>query len=196
MPGCKRKRSRPVTPGSRSSWRKPVMATTLRGLKSKRARVAGKAAKAVMLLLFSVGGRRIAARAEEVGGVWPWQRAVNVPSATPFITAVLRRGEEILPVFDLAGRLNVQVRGEAPLCLIAKRHDGPLAVCIDGDIPALHMVEESSIRPITWKDSDVKGTCRIGVEEIPIYSLAHLGLVAMNSARESGGGYAKNPGRG
>lgn len=138
----------------------------------------------------------MAARADEVAGIWPWKQAVAVPSGTPFVTAVLRRGEDILPVFDLAGRLNVHVRGESPLCLIAKRHDGPIALCIDTDIPALHMVEEGGIRPVTWKDSDVKATCRIGVEEIPIYSLAHLGLGAVGPARESGGGYAKNPGRG
>jgi hypothetical protein len=102
---------------------------------------------------------------------------VSIPSGTPHLSAVVRHGEDILPVFDLAGRLNVQVKGESLLCLIAKRKDGPMAVCIDGDIPTLQVVSGESIRPVAWKDSDVIGTCRIEAEELPVYSLAHLGLV-------------------
>ena len=167
------------------------MATTLRGLKSKRAQTAQHAVRKVLLLVFSVGGRRMAAKADEVGGVWPWTEAISVPSATPYMTAVLRRGDDILPVFDLAGRLNVQIKREAALCLIAKRHDGPMAVCIDGEIPALQLVEEQTIRPVSWKDSDVRATCSIGTEELPIYSLAELGASASGSHRTvSGGGYA------
>ena len=33
------------------------------------------------LVLFSVGGRPLAAKVEEVGGVWPWTGAMPVPSA-------------------------------------------------------------------------------------------------------------------
>jgi chemotaxis signal transduction protein len=57
-----------------------------------------------MLLVFSVGGRRIATRANDVGGIWLWTEVVSVPSGTAHINAVLRHGEDILPVFDLAGR--------------------------------------------------------------------------------------------
>ncbi len=135
----------------------------------------------------------MAARANDVGGIWPWADVVSVPSGTAHISAVLRRGQDILPVFDLAGRLNVQVKGGALLCLIAKRKDGPMAVCIDSDIPTLQLVSEESIRPVAWKDSDVIGTCRIDAEELPVYSLAHLGLSAMRSLDgESGGSYAKS----
>ena len=167
------------------------MATTLRGLKSKRLVAAKRASRKVMLLVFSVGGRRMAAKADEVGGVWPWTEAIPVPSVTPFMTAVLRRGEDILPVFDLAGRLNVQIKSQTALCLIAKRRDGPMAVCIDGEIPALQLVEEQAMRPVAWKNSDVRATCRVGLEELPIYSLAELGASASESRRTgSGGGYA------
>jgi chemotaxis signal transduction protein len=135
----------------------------------------------------------MAARANDVGGIWPWADVVSVPSGTAHISAVLRRGQDILPVFDLAGRLNVQVKGGALLCLIAKRKDGPMAVCIDSGIPTLQLVSEESIRPVAWKDSDVIGTCRIDAEELPVYSLAHLGLSAMRSLDgESGGSYAKS----
>src|SRR5689334_24767624 len=120
------------------------MATTLRGLKSKRIANATIATRKVMLLVFSVGGRRMAAKADEGGGVWPWTEAIPVPSVTPFMNAVLRRGEDILPVFDLAGRLKVQIKTQTALCLLAKRRDGPMAVCIDGEIPALQLVDEEA----------------------------------------------------
>ena len=172
------------------------MLTTLPGLRSRKIAQGSVKAKSIMLLVFSVGGRRIAARANDVGGIWPWTEVVSVPSGTPHISAVLRQGEDILPVFDLAGRLSVQVTGSSLLCLIAKRKDGPIAVCIDGDIPTLQSVSEESIRPVAWKDSkdsDVIGTCRIDAEELPVYSLAQLGLSAMRSLEgESGGSYAKS----
>lgn len=169
------------------------MLTTLPGLRSRKITQGSVKAKSIMLLLFSVGGRRIAARANDVGGIWPWTEVVSVPSGTPHVSAVLRQGADILPVFDLAGRLSVQVTGSALLCLIAKRKDGPMAVCIDGDIPTLQSVSEESIRPVAWKDSDVIGMCRIDAEELPVYSLAQLGLGAMRSLEgESGGSYAKS----
>jgi chemotaxis signal transduction protein len=169
------------------------MPTTLPGLRSRKTGPAQAKAKSVMLLVFSVGGRRMAALASDVSGIWPWSDVVPVPSGTPHISAVLKRGEDILPVFDLAGRLSVQVKGAVLLCLIAKRKDGLMAVCIDGDIPTLQSISEDSIRPVAWKDSDVIGTCRIEAEELPVYSLAHLGLNAMRSLDgESGGSYAKS----
>jgi chemotaxis signal transduction protein len=145
------------------------MQTISRGQKSK-------AAKTIPVVIFSVGGRRVAAKAEEVGGIWPWTQPMPVPSGTPFIHAVLRRGDEVMPVFDLAGRLGVQVNATGCLCLIAKRLDGPMAVCIDGDIPTLQVLHQESISPVKDVDADIAGSCRIGDQETPIYSLAHLGL--------------------
>ena len=169
------------------------MLTTLPGLRSRKVAQGPVKAKSIMLLVFSVGGRRMAAHANDVGGIWPWTELVPIPSGTPHVSAVLRQGEDILPVFDLAGRLSVQVKGSALLCLIAKRKDGPMAICIDGDIPTLQSVSEESIRPVTWKESDVIGTCRIGAEELPVYSLAQLGLSVMRSLEgETGGYYAKS----
>ncbi|WP_447980215.1 chemotaxis protein CheW [Candidatus Nitrospira bockiana] len=172
------------------------MPTTLRGLKFKPAARATAEQRQAAVLLFSVGGRRIAARAREVGGIWPWSQPVVVPSGTPFISALLRRNGDVFPVFDLARKLGVTVKGDVPLCVIAKRHDGPIAICIDSEMPSLQVIDESTIRPVPWRDSDVVGTCRIGVEEVPLYSLARLGLGAQRSAIESGGIYAKDSGRG
>ncbi|HKW86537.1 MAG TPA: chemotaxis protein CheW [Nitrospiraceae bacterium] len=122
------------------------------------------------LVLFSVGGQRFAARTEEVGGVWPWTYAMPVPSGTAFMNALVRRGEDVLPVFDFAAKLNVQVRGDSPLCLIAKRKDGPMAIRIDGEIPTLHVVEQAAIHRSTDTQGDAVDACLIGTDEVPIYS--------------------------
>jgi chemotaxis signal transduction protein len=135
-----------------------------------------KAPKTIPLVVFSIGKRYLAARAEEVCGIWPWTHAMLVPSGTPFVNAILRHGDEVMPVFDLAARLQVQMEESSRLCLIAKRHDGPMAVCIDGEIPTLHVLAPDGIRPPTRSGPDVLGTCRVGDDEVPIYSLANLGL--------------------
>lgn len=141
-----------------------------------------EAAKPWSLVMFSVGGKRLAVRAEEVGGVWPWTEAMPVPSLTPYINAVVRRGEEILPVFDFARLLMVQVSRPAPLCLVAKRQDGPMAVCIDPDVPTLHMVDAKGIGPAPSGMPGVVGTCTIGTADVPIYSWAMLAPQAQEVA--------------
>ncbi len=137
-----------------------------------------EAAKPWSLVLCSVGGKRFAVRAEEVGGVSPWVEAMPVPSLTPFVNAVVRHGDEILPVFDLARLLMVQVPKTERLCLRARRQDGPMAVCIDADVPTLHQVEAKTIQPASSGMPGVIGRCAIGEEEVPIYSWAALGPAA------------------
>jgi chemotaxis signal transduction protein len=132
--------------------------------------------KSCPLVIFSLGGRRLAARAEEVGGVFPWADAMPVPSGTAFVNAIIRRGDEVLPVFDLASRLNLHVAGASPWGLIAKRRDGPIALRIDGEIPSLRSVEAGALRSAAGGEADIAGTCLLGNEEVPIYSLATLGL--------------------
>jgi len=134
-----------------------------------------EAAKPWSLVMFSVGGKRLAVRAEEVGGVWPWPEPMPVPSLTPHVNAVVRQGEEILPVFDFARLLMVQVSKAEPLCLRVRRHDGLMAVCIDPDVPTLHQVEAKAVQPASSGLPGVMGMCSIGSEDVPIYSWAMLG---------------------
>lgn len=134
-----------------------------------------KAPKAWALIVFTVGGRSVAARAEEVMSVLPWTDAIPVPSGTAFVNAVLRHGEDVLPVFDLAAKLRVQIKGDKPLCVIAKRKDGPMVVCIDAEIPSLQTVEAAAIRPVAGS-SDITASCFLGEQEVPIYSMTTLGL--------------------
>jgi chemotaxis signal transduction protein len=100
-----------------------------------------------------------------------------VPSKTPFVKAVARREKEVMPVFDLAQKLNVQVQGATPLSLVVKHEDGPMVIRIDEEIPVLHMVEPSAVQPYSGSDPDIVATFADGAERIPIYSLAKLGKV-------------------
>ena len=128
------------------------------------------------LIVFSIGGRRLAARTEEVGGIRPWADAMPVPSRTPSVNALVRYGEEVLPVFDLANFLKLRVQGNAPLCLIAKRRDGRIALRIDAEMPWLITVAVDALRPPAEPDSNILSLCQIYGKEVPIYSLANLGL--------------------
>ncbi|MGH7204918.1 MAG: chemotaxis protein CheW [Nitrospiraceae bacterium] len=139
------------------------MLTTRRGSNSKTTTTC-------TLVVFSIGGQRFATRTEEVGGVWPWTSAMSVPSGTAFMNALVRRGEDVLPVFDLAAKLNVQVRGTTFLCLIAKRKDGLMAIRIDDEIPTLHVVEQATIHRTTGAQAEAVDACLIGTDEVPIYS--------------------------
>jgi hypothetical protein len=91
---------------------------------------------------------------------------------------VVRQGDEILPVFDLARLLMVQVPKTERLCLRARRQDGLMAVCIDSDVPSLHQVEAGEIQPPPPGAPGAIGACAIESEEVPIYSWSALGRTA------------------
>ena len=110
------------------------------------------------VVVFSVGGRKLAARTEDVGGVSPWIDPVPVPSRTPYVGAMLKREKEVMPVYDLGTRLSRQPEGDALLCLVARHVDGPMAICIDGVIPSLHNVEIGQIMPSQRLDLETLGS--------------------------------------
>ncbi len=128
------------------------------------------------LVVFSVGGQRLAARTEEIGGVLPWTGTIAVPSDTPFVAALVRQENRCLPVFDLAAKFDRTMNEEAPLCLIVKHLDGPLAICIDSQVPSLHMVARSSMHYQVGSDPDIAGRCVADKEELPIINLMTLGV--------------------
>ncbi len=135
---------------------------------------AGERAANWTLMVFSVGGSMLAARTEDVGGVLPWTGSMPVPSRTPHIHALVRNGEDVLPVFDLAEMLQVQVQGDAPMCLIARRQDGPMAICIDAAMPKLVTVDASSLYPPARPDPNILWHCRIDGSVVPIYAFSNL----------------------
>lgn len=135
------------------------------------------------LVVFSVAGKRLAARTDEIGGVMPWPGTTVVPSDTPFVAALIRQENHCLPVFDLAAKFNCTMHADEPLCLIVKHIDGPLAIRIDSQVPSLHMVVRSSMRYRAGSDPDIAGTCMADEEELPIINLTTLGVSSSRPTR-------------
>lgn len=127
------------------------------------------------VVVFSVGGTKLAARTEDVGGVAPWIEPVPVPSRTPFLGAMLKREKEVMPVYNLAGRLQRELEGESLLCLVARHVDGPIAICIDSVIPSLHTVEIGQIVPSIRMDLETLGSFNNDGQDIDIVALQRLG---------------------
>ena len=125
--------------------------------------------------MFSLGGMKLAARSEDIGGVTPWGQTIPVPSRTPFVGSLVKQDKEVLPVYDLASQLNRPLEGDSALCLVARHVDGPLAICIDADIPSLHNVPVGQIHPIGSRSIELLGSVDIEGEQIEIVALKRLG---------------------
>ena len=133
------------------------------------------------VVVFSVGGLKLAARTEDVGGVSPWTESIPVPSRTPFVQAMLKRGNYVMPVYDLASRLSSPVQGDLLLCLEARHLDGPMAICIDADVPSLETVDATAIRPSGREDVETLGMVTIGGEDVAIVALQRLGRASQDA---------------
>jgi chemotaxis signal transduction protein len=127
------------------------------------------------VVVFSVGGMKLAARTEDVGGVSPWTGTIPVPSRTPFVQAIQKRDNQVMPVYDLAARLNRKLIGSPLLCLVARHLDGPMAICIDADVPSLETVDAAAIRPNGRGDIESLGSVTIGEQDVAIVALQRLG---------------------
>lgn len=145
----------------------------LRASKQQGESVTGK--RSWNLLIFSIGGERLAARTDDVGGITPWTDTISVPSRTPYVQAVLRREKELLPVYDLPARLNRSLLGDPLLCLVAKHLDGLMAICIDGDMPSLQTIDAGALRFSARTDMETIGSFNDGSGEIPVVALQTLG---------------------
>jgi chemotaxis signal transduction protein len=137
------------------------------------------------VVVFSVGGMKLAARTEDVGGVSPWTESIPVPSRTPFVQAMLKRDNHVMPVYDLAARLSRTVQGDPLLCLVARHLDGPMAICIDADVPSLETVDATAIRPNDRGDIETLGSVTIGENDVAIVELQRLGRSRQNAVRSS-----------
>jgi chemotaxis signal transduction protein len=135
------------------------------------------------LVVFSIGGKRLAARTEDVGGVAPWIDTVPVPSRTPFVGAMLAREKNVMPVYDLATRLHREPEGDTLLCLVARHVDGPMAICIDAVIPSLHNIEVNQIVPSKHLDLETLGSFTDEGDDIDIVALQRLGHSRPDSLR-------------
>lgn len=127
------------------------------------------------LLVFSVGGRKLAVKTEEIGGISAWTGSIPVPSRTPYVSSIVRREQAVWPVFDLAGMLKVRVRGDQRLCLMAKQPTGAMAICIDEEMPVLHTLDAARIRAYRSQEIEAVGCFADEFEDVPIISVARLG---------------------
>ncbi|CUS39014.1 chemotaxis protein CheW [Candidatus Nitrospira nitrificans] len=132
--------------------------------------------RSCQLLVFSVGGRRLAVRSLDVSSIVQWAEPIPVAAQTPFITSVIRQEQTVLPVFDLAVSLHLTVQGNSPLWLRVKHPFGEMAICIDDEIPVLHALDSATIQPYHGKDLPADGSYTTGLDEIPILSVSQLGL--------------------
>jgi len=137
------------------------------------------------VVVFSVGGMKLAARTEDVGGVSPWTESIPVPSRTPFVQAMLKQDNHVMPVYDLAARLSRTVQGDPLLCLLARHLDGPMAICIDADVPSLETVDATAIRPNGREDVETLGSVTIGEIDVAIVALQRLGRSRQDAVRSS-----------
>jgi chemotaxis signal transduction protein len=135
------------------------------------------------VVVFSVGGLKLAARTEDVGDVSPWTESIPVPSRTPFVQAMLKRGNNAMPVYDLATKLSCKLQGDPLLCLVARHLDGPMAICIDADVPSLETVDATAIRPNGREDVETLGMVTIGGEDVAIVALQRLGRSRQDAVR-------------
>ena len=137
------------------------------------------------VVVFSVGGLKLAARTEDVGGVSPWTESIPVPSRTPFVQAMLKRDNHVMPVYDLAARLSRKLTGSPLLCLVARHLDGPMAICIDADVPSLETVDATAIRQNGRGDIETLGSVTIGENDVAIVALQRLGRSRQDAVRSS-----------
>ena len=126
------------------------------------------------LVFFSVGGQPLAARMEEVGSVRPWVPFSLVPCGKAYVNGLIRYGEDVFPVYDLASQLKVTLQGTSHFCLMAKTPKGDLAIRIDSTIPSMQSVELSAIQSKGDPDSPFREVCVVGLKEIPVYSFASI----------------------
>jgi chemotaxis signal transduction protein len=135
------------------------------------------------MVVFSVGGMKLAARTEDVGGVSPWTESIPVPSRTPFVQAVLKRDNHVMPVYDLAARLSRTLQGDPLLCLVARHLDGPMAICIDAGMPSLQTVDATAIRPNGRGNIETLGSVTIDGDDVAIVALQQLGRPRQDAVR-------------
>jgi hypothetical protein len=127
------------------------------------------------LLVFSIGGLKLAARTKDVGGVSSWIESIPVPSRTPFVQAMVKRENLVMPVYDLAARLSRKLSGSPLLCLEARHLDGPMAICIDAEMPSFEIVDPTEIRSNDRGDIETLGTVTIAGNDVAIVALQRLG---------------------
>jgi len=106
----------------------------------------------------------------------PWGKEIPVPSRTPFVHSLVTHDKDVIPVYDLAAQLRRGLGENSKLCLVARHADGPMAVCIDADIPSLHTIAATQIKQSGKLVVETLGSFERDGEEIEIVALQQLGM--------------------
>jgi purine-binding chemotaxis protein CheW len=97
----------------------------------------------ITVLLFEVGGQRHAVRLEEVNGVARSGELRPLPQPPAFVVGVIDRGDEPVPVVDLAAVLQLEATQARHVVL----HNGPFGV-VGFLVEEAAGVGEATIRPL------------------------------------------------
>jgi hypothetical protein len=88
---------------------------------------------------------------------------------------MLKRKNLVMPVYELATRLSRKLQGDPLLCLVVRHIDGPMAICIDAEMPSLETVDAMEIRSNDRRDIETIGTVTIAGNDVAIVALQRLG---------------------
>jgi hypothetical protein len=94
---------------------------------------------------------------------------------------MLKRDNYVMPVYDLAASLKCILQGDPLLCLVARHLDGPMAICIDAEVPAVAKVDAGSIRQNGERDIESLGSVTIGENDVTIVALQRLGRAVQDT---------------
>lgn len=144
----------------------------LRGAKQAIAKETAR--RAVPLIVFTIGGKAFAMKAAEVGGVEPWPISMAVPSTTPHVREVIRRGRAVHAVYDLAGEWSITPESTTPLCVMVKWGGGEVAIRVDSQIPSLESADLAMIREAPNGRSGTIGMWTFHGVDIPLVSFLHM----------------------
>ena len=144
----------------------------LRGAKQFIAKAAAR--RAVPLILFSIAGKAFAMKAPDVGGVEPWPVSMPIPSTTPYLGELVRRGRGVYAVYDLAGLWSLTVDERQSLCMMVKWGAAEVAVRVDSQIPSLEIADIDMIRAVSNSQAGLIGHWTHQGQDIPVVSLVNL----------------------
>jgi len=97
--------------------------------------------------------------------------------------AMLKLDNHVMSVYDLAARLSRPLQGDPLLCLVARHLDGPMAICIDAEVPSLETVDATAIRPNGRGDIETLGSVMIDGNDRAIMALQQLGRSRQDAVR-------------
>ncbi|MFO0773767.1 MAG: chemotaxis protein CheW [Nitrospiraceae bacterium] len=144
----------------------------LRG--ARQTQTTAQAKRTTSMIVFAIGGQTFAMKASEVASVEPWPIWMPVPSSTPFVHALVRRGARLYAVYNLAEQWELTPSSETPLCVMVKWGREEVALRVDSQIPSLENADLAMIHTTDDARPGVLGEWSYQGTAIPVISFMHL----------------------